>query len=441
MSQLTLPPPPTAPPPTRPRITRVAGSPAPWVTRMLWILLFIGIGVFIWLLAWDPMRLWTDYLAEFIFFTGMAQAGVVFSAVTRGCNGRWARPVMPLAEGLAVVLPVSCLLFIPIMLAHRYIYPWWDHMPYGKGHWLNHGFLLGRDLGILIFMAWLSCRYLYWNRRRDLGEMFEPGAENDEVLSERRARATWLQRFVCRKWRGLEAERARAERSLKRLWVLILFAYCYFWGILGLDLNMSLDPVWYDYIYDWYFWLANWYGGLGIICILTTAWRNRLGVRDVINRDVLHDVGEMTFAFCIFWTYLFWAQFMILWYANRQDDIHLLLLIARTQPWETIGWIIITLGFFLPFAFGLSRAFKRRGPTLATIACFTVAAIWLERNLIVDASIWKRGFPPLLTSAGIGCLFLGLYGLIYLWFMRQTPFFPVQDPEMTRTLVVSLPRH
>lgn len=428
-------PPPIAPPRRPPALTRAPGSAAPWVVRWLWILLAIGIATFLWLWITDPMRLWTGYLAEFLFFTGLAQDGVLFSAVTRGCNGRWARPIQPLAEGLSIVLPVAVLLYIPLMLAHRYIYPWWDHMPYGKGHWLNHGFLLGRDLGILIFMAWLSLRYLYWNRRRDMGAVLEA------ATPEERARAPWLQRFLFRKWRGAAAERERAETSLRRLWVLIIFAYAYFWGILGFDLNMSLDPTWYDYIYNWYFWLANWYAGLGLICILAAAWRHRMAARAVINRDVLHDVGEMLFAFCIFWTYLFWSQFMVLWFANRQDDIHLLLLISTTQPWETIAWLVLTLGFFLPFAFGLSRAFKRRGPTLAVIASFSLAAIWLERNLIVSASIWKRGFPPLLTSAGLGCLFLGLYGLIYLWFMRRVPFFPVEDPLMEETLVISLPRH
>jgi hypothetical protein len=166
-----------------------------------------------------------------------------------------------------------------------------------------------------------------------------------------------------------------------------------------------------------------------------------MAVRDIINRDILHDVGEMMFAFAIFWTYLFWSQFMVQWFANRQGNIHLLLLVSTTQPWETIAWLVLTLGFFLPFGLGLSRAFKRRGPTLATLAAFALAGMWLQQNLIVMGSIWTRGFPPLLTSAGIACLFLGLYGLIYLWFMRQAPLFPVQDPALAQTLVASLPRH
>lgn len=436
---MSVAPPPQTPtsPPTlpRPAITRAPGTPAGWVSRLLWVLLFIGIGVFVTLLATDPQQLWTDYLAEFIFFSGLALDGVLFSAVTRACNGRWARPLMPLAEGLSVVLPVTVVLYIPLMLAHSFIYPWWNHIPYGKGPWLNHWFLLGRDLGFWIVLAWFEVRYLYWSRRRDLGEIF------DDANHPARGQATALQRFICRKWRGMAAEHRRIEHSLGRLWVLIVFAYAYFYGILGMDMNMSLNPVWYDYIYDWYFWICNWYAGIALICILAVAWRNRMAVRDIISRDILHDVGEMMFAFAIFWTYLFWSQFMVQWFANRQGNIHLLLLVSTTQPWETIAWFVLTLGFFLPFGLGLSRAFKRRGPTLATLAAFALAAMWLQQNLIVMGSIWTRGFPPLLTSAGIACLFLGLYGLIYLWFMRQAPLFPVQDPALAQTLVASLPRH
>ncbi|MGH9393809.1 MAG: hypothetical protein ACRD1E_06530, partial [Terriglobales bacterium] len=103
--------------------------------------------------------------------------------------------------------------------------------------------------------------------------------------------------------------------------------------------------------------------------------------------------------------------------------------------------VTLTLGFFLHFAFSLSRSFKRRPATLAYIACLTLAAQWLQQNLMVDASLWQRGFPPLASSAFLGCGFLGAYGLCYLWALRRVPFFPVRDPLLHEALVWNPPRH
>lgn len=384
---------------------------------ILWILLGIGIAAFFVLLFTDRKALWYDYLADFLFFTGLAQNGVVWVSVTRACNARWARPLHRMAEALAGILPISVLLFIPLMIAHSIIWPWWAHPPARKLPWLGHAFLLVRDLGIFCIMAALSVYFLWVSTRPDR-------EHDDDALTAA----------------GSPGARA-AQKRLGRLWVVVLFAYAYFWSILGYDLNVSLNVNWYNYIYGWFFFIANWYGGLALVTLLAVLWRRRLDARSVISRDILHDNGEATFAFAIFWTYLFWAQYMVLWYANRQDDIRILLRLARDNPWVTLSWITLTLCFFLPFGFGLSRTFKRRAATLATMACFSLVGLWFMENLVVDASLWGAGFPPLISSALLSCGFLGGYGLIYLWIMRRVPFFPVRDPVMHEALVWHPARH
>ncbi|MGH9466709.1 MAG: hypothetical protein ACRD1Y_05085 [Terriglobales bacterium] len=382
---------------------------------ILWILVGVGIGAFLFLLFTDRQALWLNYLGDFIFFTGMAEAAVVWSAVTRGCNARWARPLQRIAEGAAAALPLSVLLFIPIMFAHRTIYTWWDHAV--KLPWLNHIWLLGRDLGILIFLAWLSWYYFRTSTAPDQRQDYEaltaqgsPGAR-------------------------------RAQRKLSRLWVILVFCFCYLYGVLGMDLNVSLYVGWYDYIYPWFFFISSWYAGCALVSLLAVMWRRRYGLKEIISADVLHDNGEITFAFAIFWAYQFWAQFMVLWYANRQDDIHVLIRLSQQHPWVTLSWVALTLGFFLPFGFGLSRSYKRRPATLAYLASLSLAAMWLQQNLMVDVSLWHRGAPPLISSAFLSCGFAGAYGLCYLWAMRRVPLFPVRDPVMHEALVWHPPRH
>lgn len=417
--------------PLPPRLAPALPAAAPrsaW--QMFFILLLIGLATGIVLALVSMARLWVCYLVNFIFFTGIAQSAVVFSAVTRGCNARWARPVHRLAEGFAVVLPISVVLYIPLMFAAPRIYPWWAHPPRAKLPWLEPVFLWGRDLGVLALLAGLSLWYFYRGARADIGLAREQEAGYSGRL------AAWF----CRGWRGDAAEIARRERELRFLWVILIFAFVYGYSILGLDLNMSLNIHWYDYLYDWFFFVTIWYAGLAMVTLATLAWRRGLKLTSVLDAGKLHDLGELLFAFAIFWTYLFWAQYMVEWYANEQPNIHLLFRIASSQPWLTIAWITLTLAFFLPFAFGLSRSWKRRGPTLAFIAVLALSGIWLEQNLVVEASIW-HGAPPLLASALVGCGFAGLYGLIYLAVMQRLPFFPIADPLMQEAMVVHAVRH
>lgn len=405
------------------------GTAARWVWFLFAGLLAVGIVAIVVLAVRDRQALWLTYLADFLLVTGMAQSGVVWVSVTRGCNGRWARPLHRISESLSITMPLSVLLFIPLMIAHRAIFIWWDDRPRPHYPWLAHGFLLSRDLGILIYMSALSVYFVYRSLRPDLAD----------VAAGRPAPA-W-QRWCVRGWRGLDAERTRREATLSRLWVVVLFSFVYLYSVLGCDLNMSLNVHWYDYIYGWFFFITVWYSGLALISILAVTWRMRLDRRDLIDANILHDQGEIMFGFTIFWAYLFWAQFMVLWFANRQDDITVLLRLSQQHPWITISWITLALAFFLPFCFGLSRSFKRRGSTLALIASFSLAGLWLAHNLIVDVSIWGHGFPPLLASAFVACGFLGLYGLVYLWFLAQVPAFPVQDPWLAEALVIHPVRH
>ncbi len=418
--------------PALPRLAPALPAAAPRAAWMLfWILLAAGALGLLRLAFTDPAKLWVCYLANFLFFTGIAQSAVVFSAVTRGCNARWARPLHRLAEGFAFVLPAAVLLFIPLIFAAPRLFPWWGHPPARKLPWLLHPFLLGRDLGILAALAAFSLFYLYRGARADLG------------LARRQLPSAYAGRFaawLCRRWRGEAEEIRRRERSLGRLWVGLIFAFVYGYSILGMDWNMSLNIHWYDYIYDWFFYITLWYAGLALVALAAIAWRRGLRQHAVLDAGRLHDIGELTFAFAIFWTYLFWAQYMVEWFANEQPNIHLLFMISTTQPWLTIAWITLTLAFFLPFAFGLSRSWKRRAPTLAFIAVLALAGIWLEQNLVVEASIW-HGSPPLLASALLGCGFLGGYGLLYLAGMRRLPFFPLADPLMQEAMVIDAVRH
>src|SRR6185437_8011818 len=193
-------------------IAELRGTAPRRVRLLLWVLLAIGLVAFIWMLAADRQRLWLNYLAEFLFFTGAAQAAVVWSAVTRGCNGRWARPLQRMAEGMAGVLPLSVLLFIPLMLAHRTIWPWWGTA--AKSPWLDPAFLLARDLGILIVMCWASLSFLRTSTA--------PDRAHDRAA------------LTAGSSRGAE----RAQRRLGRKWVGLVFLYCYLYGILGHDLNV-----------------------------------------------------------------------------------------------------------------------------------------------------------------------------------------------------------
>ena len=368
----------------------------------------------------DAGRSWQALLVNFLFFGGLAQAGVIFSCILQVTSARWGRPLKRVAEATAAFLPVAFVLLL-VLLAGTTAWAPWVHEPVeAKTPWLNVPFFVGRELLAFLVLSGLSLRYVYRSLRPDVGMLHESGKRP----------ATGISALLIRDWRGLDSERATGQRRQARWAVAVLIAYGWVFTLIAFDFVMALDPHWFSTLLGGYYFIGNLLIGLSFVVGVTAAGRRRLGIAGYVGRHQLHDLGKLLFGFCILWAYLFWSQYLVIWYGDLAEETEFVYH-RMHGAWEPAAWAVFVMAFAGPFVVLLSRAVKTWVPGLTTVAAVVFAGMWLERFVLVVPSLWHGegvplGLPELLVTAGVASLFV----LSYAAFLDLFPVLPVSDPRL-----------
>jgi hypothetical protein len=378
------------------------------------VLAAIGLIVFIVGLFLDPDRVWHALLVNWLYFTSVSSAGVMFVAAQRITTARWSRPIIRFLEGYVAFLPVAFVLLL-IMLVGRHHISWWsNHVPDipEKRIWLSPAFFFTRVIVVYLIITLLSVWYIYTSVRLDVGILPESGAK-------------WARSIRERMRKGFRDERRElhSTHSLQgRLAVFTAFAFAFGWILLSWDLSMSLDPHFQSTMYGWWFFMGGWVTALASWTLIVMAWRRYLGRYDLIQDKHFHDLGKLCFAFTAFWGYLTFGQYLVIWYGNLGEETHWarLRLIAG---WRIPTLVAVTLMFVLPFFGLLSRAAKVFLPTMVLFATSTVLGLWLHRYLEVYPSIYGvlDNIPLGIWELGVTLGLLGIWGFCYLSFMDAFP--------------------
>jgi hypothetical protein len=378
------------------------------------VLAAIGLIVFVVGLFVNPDRVWHALLVNWLYFTSVSSAGVMFVAAQRITTARWSRPIIRFLEGYVAFLPVAFVLLLMMLVGRHHIFWWSNHVPDipEKRIWLNPPFFFTRVIVVYLIITLLSVWYIYTSVRLDVGILPESGAK-------------WARSIRERMRRGFRDERRElhSTHSLQgRLAVITAFAFSFGWILLSWDLSMSLDPHFQSTMYGWWFFMGAWVAALASWTLIVMAWRRYLGRYDLIQDKHFHDLGKLCFAFTAFWGYLTFGQYLVIWYGNLGEETHWarLRLIAG---WRIPTLIAVTLMFVLPFFGLLSRAAKVFLPTMVLFAASTVLGLWLHRYLEVYPSIYGvvDNIPLGIWELGVTLGLLGIWGFCYLSFMDAFP--------------------
>ena len=397
----------------------------PWLVPLLGALALLGTVSFLLLVAGaGSARAWRAYFVNWLFWTGLSQAGVLFAASQILSGSRWSHPVRRIAEASAAFLPVSFVLFLVLWLGRVHIFPWIASPPeeWPKGLWLRDWFVFARVGVGLLLMYGLSLWFLYHSLRPDVA-LLQAGGEKP---------GSRLARWLAKGWGGGDADGrhlAFSERRLSRLSGGLVVVYGVVMSVIAFDFVMSLAPHWLSNLLGAYFFMAAWLMGLMALALTTIFWRRHLGLDDLITPKTLHDLGKLCFAFTVFWMYLFFSQFIVIWYGNLPEETSAMMLRIAVQPWRPVGILMVILVFVLPF-WGLMGVKPKQTPAiLGTFAVISLAGLWLDRWVFVVPSIVQRapraplGWTELLVTAG----FAGLWGLTHAWFAGT---FPIVSPRL-----------
>jgi hypothetical protein len=364
----------------------------------------------------DPARAWRAYHVNFLFFTGLAIGGVVFSAAYRVSKGAWAGPLVRFAEGGAAFLPISLVAFLILFLGRHHLFPWIDHPTPVRGQWLTVSWVFWRDLASLVTVFGVAIAYVYHNLKPDVAAL------RDHAPAERRD----LYERVARGFTGTPEQMAANERRLDRLAPLFLVLYAYLFTLIAFDLIMSLAPYWYSTLFGWWFFMGAYLTGITTLGLMTVYWRRRLGLQQLIGRQQFHDLGKLVFGLSVFWTYLMFSQFLVQWYGNLPEETAFPFY-RMWGEWRPIAVLVGLMVFLIPF-WGLIWVKSKITPfTFTVFVSVSVVGMWLERYLLVQPSLTEHGPEFGLPEVGITAGFLGLFFLAYGWFARS---FPMVSPRL-----------
>jgi hypothetical protein len=357
--------------------------------------------------AGRPQQMFAAWLVAFLYFLSLALGALYLVLIFHAVQAGWGVVVRRLAEIGASTIPLFALLFVPIVLGMRSLYPWTvpgaaDHDPLlrWKAPYLNPEFFLVR--AGLYFAIW-SILALAWaraSRRQDV--------TGDLAISER------LRRF--------------SGPALLLLALTQTFA--------SFDWIMSLTPAWYSTIFGVYFFAGAFVSAAALLSVVVVLLQRAGLLREAIGVGHLHDLGKLVFAFSCFWAYIAFSQFFLIWYGNIPEET--IWYRARLDgSWKTASAILAVGHFIIPFFFFMGRTMKRRPLTLALGASWVLLMHLLDIHWLVMPTIRKGVAAPspleIVAFLGVGGIFVAAAG----WMMQRQPLVPVKDPRLPESLSMS----
>jgi hypothetical protein len=345
-----------------------------------------------------------SYLFAFIYWGGFTIGGLAVLLMNNVVGGIWGVTTRRLLGAAVRTLPLLLVLFVPLVLGLAYIYPWaqpemvrQNEFLLHKQGYLNTPFFLAR--AAIYFAIWMFCGYRVYRMADQQDETGDP------TLTIR------MRQF-----------------SAPSLLVVVLtatFAY--------IDWILSADVQYYSTIYGAMILIGDVLQtfALVIIVLVLASKRDRFGGR--VNSKLLHDLGNMMFAFTIFWTYLSASQLIITWPANLPQEIEWYLVRVR-GGWKALAVIVAFSMFVIPFLALLSQARKRDPNRLLRVAVWILLARLVDVFWIVEPTFRTRGFAiywtDLAAFVGVG----GIWLYMYLRQLRRRPLLPLRDPRVSEPM-------
>lgn len=320
-------------------------------------------------------RLIKDLWLNNVFFAGIGLIGVFFIAFNYVAWAGWSAGIKRVPEAFGAYLPVAAVLTIGLLLlfnhdlfhwTHHQLYeefladgktknPEYDTLLVGKHSYLNFPFFIIRT--IVYFSIWIGLRYL----------LRSFSIKEDQVGG-----TQYHQKSVI--WSAVFLVTFGVTESMAS------------W-----DWLMSTDPHFFSTMYGWYV-FASWFvSGLALITLFVVILKEN-GYLSFINENHLHDLGKFNFAFSVFWTYVWFEQFLLIYYANIPEEVGYFVQRLKTDAYTPIFFLVLIVNFFFPFLALMTRNAKRQGVILKVVCTGIILGHWMDFYMMIT--------PPILGQSG-----------------------------------------
>ena len=391
----------------------------------------VGLVSFVIRLLQDPQAAWISYITNWLYFTSVSMGGLLLAIATWITKAKWNWSIRRISQSFVAFLPFSFLLMLPMLSLGESYFPWIEMMAddpvvQNKAAYLNMPFLITRNVLGLALLFGVALYFVYLALRPDMGL-------SAQQLTEGKRSEAWQARLT-QGWMGQEKEEVRSYKRMTVIAPAFVIIYAVVMTMLSYDWVMSLEPHWFSTMFGpWFFMGAFWIG-----IAATALWSVYLRTQHedfhrYIGLQQRHDIGKLAFAFCVFWTYLFFSQYIVIWYGKLPWE-QAWIIRRSDEVWGGLSGLVILLCFVIPFAGLIGRTPKTKPVLLAFFTSIILVGMWLERYVMLAPSLHHRGDPVFtIWQPLIGLMFLGLYLGSVRWFLATFPAIqvwqPMVDPE------------
>jgi hypothetical protein len=355
------------------------------------VLMAIGIMAVIFGFVSNPHGAWPALLFNTYFYLGISVFAVFFVALQYVAEAGWSIVLKRVPEAIMGALPVFSGIMLFIMIASimhwNHIYHWlhegimdpasehYDRIIAGKEPYLNATFFVIRT--IVYLLGWN-----YFAKKLRSLSLLEDKQSGSGIHFKGISTSAWFMVFF-------------AVTSAMASW----------------DWIMSIDAHWFSTIFGWYV-FAEW-SAIGFTTIfLFTLYLKRQGYLQDVNESHIHDLGKWIFAFSLVWTYMWFSQFMLIWYANIPEEVTYFTARLEVKNYKFLFWFSMLINFLFPIILLMSRDAKRNNSRLIFVSCVILLGHWLNSYLLVAPGTLGTHGHIGFTEIGMGLGFAGL--LIYL---------------------------
>ncbi len=345
----------------------------------------------------QPERAWPALLLGSFALVCLGLGGLFFVALQYASGAVWSIALRRVGEAMTAALPAGLIGILFVLVAHPSIYPWYGHTLPSEGWagfklvWLSYPFFLARS--VFYGAVWLGfSRAIRSNSRRQ-----------DEE-------GGW-----------------ELSRKNTRLSVVFMIAFGFTFWLATTDWVMALEPQWSSTIFGIYHFSGMFTAGLAVVSLLVISLRKSGPLRGSVTDEHLLDMGRMIVAFATFWGYIWFSQFMLIWYTNFNEETGYMVL-RTNSGWGKLFVLNLILNWALPFLLLLPRASKMNPGTLAAAAWVVLAGRATDLYLMIIAPFSPASsLPAICDFASLG-LVAGLFILLTLRAFFGAEPIPVGDP-------------